>query len=182
MCRELGNWLTAHFYAHIGHWAHCPVIEHIRQSNNCTFTCTHQLHVNVQWRVCLMCACKCTESQTNGSVHIFMHTSAIGLTVYLHEHIGQSNHCTFTCTHQVHVNVQWPVCLTCACKCAESKTIGSLHIFTHILVTRLTPHLHEHIGQSDQCMFTCTHQVYVNVQWHKCLTCASKCALSQTID
>ena len=141
----------------------------------------HQLHVNVQWPVCLTCACKCAESQTNGSVHIFMHTSAIWLTAQLHEHIRQSNHCTFTCTHQVHVNVQWPMCLTCACKCAESKTFGSLHIFMHTSVIGLTAQLHEHIRQSDHCTFTCTHHVHVNVQWPECLTCACKCAESQTI-
>ena len=160
----------AHFHAHIGHWSHCPVIEHIRQSDNCTFTSTHQLHVNVQWPMCLMCACKCAESQTNGSVHIFMHTSAIWLTAKLHEHIRQSDHCTFTSTHQVHVNVQWPVCLTCACKYAECQTIGSLHIFKNTSIIGLTAQLHWHIRQSDQCTFTCTRQVLVNMRWPVCVT------------
>ena len=155
--------------------------EHIRHSNHCTFTCTHQVHVSVQWPECLTCACKCEESKTIGSLHIFMLTSVNGLTAPLHEHIRQSDHCTFTCTHLVHVNVQWLECLTCACICAESHTLGSLHIFMHISVIRLTPHLHEHIGQSDQCTFTCTPQVHVNVQWPECLTCACKCAESQTI-
>ena len=90
------------------------------------------------------------------------------------EHITQSDHCTFTCMYQVHVNMQWSEYLTCASKCAVNQTLGSLHISMHISVIRLTPNLHEHIEQSDQCTFTCTHQVHVNVQWHKCLTCASK--------
>ena len=163
----INTWLTPHLHEHIG------------QSDKCTFTCTHQVHVNVQWPVC---ACKCAESQKIRWLHTFMHTSVIGLTAQLHEHIRESNHCTVRWTHQVHVSVQWPVCLTCTCICAENKTIGSLHIFMHISVTRLTPHLHEHIGQSDKCTFTCTHQVHVNVQLHKCLTSACKCAPSLTID
>ena len=240
MCRETDNWRTAHFHTHIGHWVQCPITRthqtaehctftskhqvhvnvnlpecltcackcaesltigslhifmhtsvigltaklhtHIRQSDNCTFTCTHQVHVNKQWTVCLTCACKCAESQTIGSLHIFMHTSVIGLTAQLHKHIRQSNHSTFTCTRQVLVNVLWPVCLTCACNCEESQKIRSLHIFMHTSVTGLTAQLREPIGQSDQCTFTCAHQVYVNVQWLRCLTCAFKCAVSQTID
>ena len=67
MCSDPSDWrvhinvqrvrqfLTAHFHAHIGHWSHCPINEHIRQSDNCTFTCTHQLHVKCNdtcvWRV-----------------------------------------------------------------------------------------------------------------------------------
>ena len=53
------------------------------------------------------------------------------LTAHLHEHVRHSDHCTFTCTHQVHVNVQWPKCLTCAYKCAVSQTLGSPHIYMH---------------------------------------------------
>ena len=40
---------------------------------------------------------KTAVSQTLGSLHIFMHT---WFTAQLHEHIRQSDHCTFTCTHQ----------------------------------------------------------------------------------
>ena len=138
--------------------------EHIGQSDHCTFTCTHQVHVNVQRHVCLTCACKCAESEKIGWLHIFMHTSVIGLTAQLHEHIRRSDHCTFKCTHQVHVNVQRHVCLTCACKCAESEKIGWLHIFMHTSVIGLTAQLHEHIRRSDHRTFTCTHQVHVNVQ------------------
>ena len=136
-------------------------MQRVRKLAHCTFSCTHrslgsltnytdtsdsrinarhQVHVNVQWPVCLTCASKCAESLTIGSLHIFMHTSVIGLTAQLYEHIRKSDHCTFTCTHQVHVKVQWPECMTCACKCAESHTLGSLHIFTHFSVTQLTPH------------------------------------------
>ena len=132
----------------------------------------------MQWPVCLTCA---WESQTIGSLHISMHTSVTRLTPHLYEHIRQSDHCTFACTHQVHVNVKWPVCLTCACKCAESQTIRSLHIFKQTLVIVPTAKLHEHIRQSAHCTFACTHQVHVNVKWPVCLTCACKCAESQTI-
>ena len=178
MCRESDKWLSTHFHAHIGHLAHCKI------------TWTHQtvgslhvylVHVNGQRPVCLTCSCKYAESQTIGLLHIFMHTSVIGLTAQLHEHIRQSDHCTFTCTHQVHVNVQWPVCLTCASKCAESLTIGSLHIFMHTSVIGLTAQLYEHIRKSDHCTFTCTHQVHVKVQWPEYLTCACKCAESHTL-
>ena len=131
---------------------------------------------------CLTCACKCAESQTIGSLHIFMHISVIGLTAQLHKHIRQSDHSTFACTRQVLVNVLWPVCLTCACNCEESQKIRSLHIFMHTSVTGLTAQLREPIGQSDQCTFTCAHQVYVNVQWLRCMKCAFKCAVNQTID
>ena len=138
--------------------------EHIGQSDQCTFTCTYQVHVNVQSPECLTCECYCAVCQTIRFLHIFMHTSVTRLTSQLHEHIGQSDQCTFTCTHQVHVNVQSPECLTCECYCAVCQTIRFLHIFMHTSVTRLTSQLHEHIGQSDQCTFTCTHQVHVNVQ------------------
>ena len=145
MCRESYTCLTAHFMD-ISVTRLTPHIhEHIGQSDQCTFTCTHQVHVNVQWPECLTCACKCAERQTIGALHIFMHTSVTGPTVQLHEHIGQSDHCTFTCTHQVHVNVQWPECMTSACKCAESQTIGALHIFIRTSVIRPCAQLHEHI-------------------------------------
>ena len=154
---------------------------YINTSDSRTFTSTRQVLVNVQLPVCLTCACRCEESQKILSLHIFMHISVTGPTVQLHEHIGQSDHCTFTCTHQVHVNVQRHVCLTCACKCAESEKIGWLHIFTDTSVIGLTAQLHEHIRQSDHCTFTCTHQVHVNVQWPECMTSACKCAGSNTI-
>ena len=93
-----------------------------------------------------------------------MHISVIRLTTQLHEHIRLSDHCTFTCTHQVSVNVQLPEIVMCACKCALSKTIGSLHIFMHISVIRLTAELPEHIRMSNHCTFTCTHQEHINVQ------------------
>ena len=176
-------------------------VQRVRQLAHCTFSCTHRslgslhnyrthqtvgslhvyMHVNVQWPVCLTCACKCAESQTIGSLHISMHISVTRLTPHLYEHIGQSDHCTFACTHQVNVNVKWPVCLTCACKYAESQTIGSLHIFIHTLVIVPTAILHEHIRQSVHFTFTCTHQVHVKVQWPEWLTCACKCAESHTI-
>ena len=136
------------------------------------------MHVNVQWPVCLTCACKCAESPTIGSLHIFMHTLVIVPTAILHEHIRQSVHFTSTSTHQVHVNVQWPEWLTCACKCAESHTIGSLHIFMHTSIIGPTAQLHERIRQSDHCAFTSIRQVHENVQWPECLTCAYKCAES----
>ena len=115
----------------------------------------------------------CIESNAWLTPH-FMHISVARLTPHLHEHIGQSDQCTFICTHQVHVNVQWPVCLTCACKCAESQLICSLHIFMHTLVIVLTAQLHEHIRQSVHFTFTSTR---VNVQWPEWLTCACKCAV-----
>ena len=189
-CRESDKWFSTHFLAHIGHWAHYPftwthqTVESLHVYMHlmfCMFTCTLQVHVNVQWPVCLTCALKCAESKTIDKVQIFMNTSVNGLTAQLHEHIRQSDHCTFTCTHQVDVNVQWPECLTCACKCAESQTIRSVHIFMHTSAIGLTAQLHEHIRQSDHCTFTCTHQVHVNVQWPECLTGACKCAESQTI-
>ena len=109
----------------------------------------------------LTCACKCAVSQTLGSLHILMHTSVTRLTAQLVEHIRQSDYCTFTCTHS---NMLQPECLTCACKCAVSQTLGSLHIFMHISVTRLTAQLQEHIRLSDHCTFTCTPHVHVIVQ------------------
>ena len=141
MCRESYTLLTAYFM-HISVTLVTPHLqEHIGQSDQCTFICTHQVHVNVQRPVCLTCACKCAGFQTIGSLHIFMHTSVIGPTAHLHERIRQSDHCTFTSTHQVHVNVQRPECVTCACKCAESQTIGSQHIFMHTQVIGLTAQL-----------------------------------------
>ena len=128
MCRESYTWLTAYFMHISVTWLTPHLQEHIGQSHQCTFICTHQVHVNVQRPVCLTCACKCAGCQTIGSLHIFMHTSVIWPTANLHERIRQSDHCTFTSTHQVHVNVQRPECVTCACKCAESHTLGSLHI------------------------------------------------------
>ena len=159
MCRESDNWLTAHFM-HISVTRLTPHLhEHIKQW---TFTCTHQVHVNVQWPKCLTCAWRvrqlahsCTHQslgslpnyrthQTVGSLHIYMHAS----------------------------NVQWHVCLTCGCKRVEDQTIGSLHIFMHIGHWDHCPII-EHIRQSDNCTFTCTHQtcsdtcvwrVHINVQ------------------
>ena len=121
-------------------------------------------------------------SQIIDSLHIFMHISVIRLTTKLHEHMRLSDHCTFTCTYQVHVNVQRPECLTFSYKCAVSQIICSLHIFIHITVTRLTAQLHQHIRQSDHCTFTCTHQEHVNVQRPECLTCACKCAVGKIFD
>ena len=135
--------------------------EDIRQSDHCMFTCTHQVHVKVQLPECMTCACKCAVSQIIDSLHIFMHISITRLTAKLHEDIRQSDHCMFTCTHQVHVKVQLPECMTCACKCAVSHIIDSLHIFMHI---PLTAQLHDNIRQSDHSTFTCTHQMHVNVQ------------------
>ena len=155
------TWLTPHLQEHIG------------QSHQCTFICTHEVHVNVQRPVCLTCACKCAGCQTIGSLHIFMHTSVIRPTAYLHERIRQSDHCTATSTHQVHVNVQRPECVTCACKCAETQTIGSQHIFMHTSLIGLTAQLS---NTSDSRIY-----MHVNVQWPECLTCACKCAESQTI-
>ena len=146
------TWLTAQLHENVG------------QSDQCTFTCTHQVHLNMQLPACQTCACKCAVCQTIGSLPIFMHTSVTRLTTQLHEHVGQSDQCTFTCSHQVHVNVQFPACLTCACKCAVSQTIGSLHIFMHTSIIGLTAQLHEHIRQSNHCTFTCTHQVHFNIE------------------
>ena len=141
MCIESYAWLTPHFM-HIYVTRLTPhLYEHIGQSDRCTFICTHQVHVNVQRPVCLTCACKCAESQTIGSLHIFMHILVIVPTAQLHEHIRQSVHRPFTSTHQLHENVQIPEWLTCAYKCAESKTIGSLHIFVHTSVIGLTAQL-----------------------------------------
>ena len=139
MCRESYTWLTAYFMSISVTWLTPHLQEHNGQSYQCTFICTHQVHVNVQQPVCLMCACKCAGCQTIG--HIFMHTSVIGPTAHLYERIRQSDNCTFTSTHQVHVNVQQPECVTCACKCAESQTIGSQHIFMHTSVIGLTSQL-----------------------------------------
>ena len=172
-------------------------VKRVRQLAHCTFSCKHRwlgslhnyrthqtvesqhvyMHVNVQWPVCLTCACKCAESQTIGSLHISMHTSVSRLTPHLYEHIRQSDHWTFACTHQVHVNVKWPVCLTCACKCAESQTIDSLHIFMHTLVilcplpnymntsdSRFTAHLQAHIRCMKMCSDPSDWGVHVNVQ------------------
>ena len=140
-CAESYTWLTAYFM-HISVTLLTPHLqEHIGQSHQCTFICTHQVHVSVQRPVCLTCACKCAGCQTIGSLHIFMHTSVIRPTAYLHERIRQSDHCTATSTHQVHVNVQRPECVTCACKCAESQTIGSQNIFMHTSVIGLTAQL-----------------------------------------
>ena len=168
---------SLHIFMHI---VHCPIIEHIRQSDNFTFTCTHQtcsdtcvwrVHVNVQRvRQIAQYTFSCTLRPL-GSLPNYMNTSDSRITARIH-----------ACTPKVHVNVQWPVCLTCECKCAESKTIGSLHISMHTSVNGLTAQLHEHIRQSDHCTFTCTHQVHENLQWPKCLTCACKCAVSRTID
>ena len=177
-------------HCHI-HWGHAifteamphlttQLHEHIGQSDHCTFTCTHQVHVNVQWPVCLKCACKCAVSQTIDSLHIFMHTSVIGLTSQLHEHIRQSNHCTFTCTRQVLVNVQWPACLTCACKCAQlahcifsctHRSLGSLPNYKNTSDNRITARLHAHIrhmwtSSDDPSVW----RVHVNAQWVRQLT------------
>ena len=114
-----------------------------------------------------------------------MHTSVIGLTAQLHEHIRQSDHRTFTCTHEVQVNVQWPECLTCAYICAESYTLCSLHIsctfpshgslpiYMNILDSRISARLHAHI----RCMRDpSVWRVHVNVQWIRQLTnCTFSC-------
>ena len=141
MCRESYTWLTAYFMHISVTWLTPHLQEHIGQSHQWTCICTHQVHVNVQRPVCLTCACKCAGRQIIGPLHIFMHTSVIGPTAHLHERIRQSDNYTFTSTHQVHVNVQWPEWLTCACKCAESQTIGSLHIFMHTSFIGLTAQL-----------------------------------------
>ena len=131
----------AHYTFSRTHRSLSSLPNYINTSDSRTFTCTRQVLVNVQWPVCLTCACRCEESQKILLLHNFMHISVTGPTVQLHEHIGQSDHCTFTCTHQVHVNVQRHVCLTCACKCAESEKIGWLHIFMHTSVFGLTAQL-----------------------------------------
>ena len=73
----------------------------------------------------------------------------------------------------MHVNVQRPECVTCACKCAESQTIGSQHILMDTSDIVLTAQLS---NTSDSRIY-----MHVNVQWPVCLTCACKCAESQTI-
>ena len=175
MCSDTSVWLVQVDV----HW--------VRQLTNCTFSCTHRslgslpnyMHTSGACKRALtresdVCLYMCIESYAWLTQH-FMHISVTRLTPHLHEHIGQSDQCTFICTHQVHVNVQWPVCLTCACKCPGSQTIGSLHIFMH---TSATAQLHEHIRQSVHCTFTCKHQVHVNVQRPECVTCACKWAES----
>ena len=79
-------------------------------------------------------------------LHIFMHTLVTRLTTQLNEHIGQSDLCTFTCTHQVNLNVHSDVCMQV---CSKSDTWLPAH-FMHTSVTGLTTQLHEHIRQSDQ--------------------------------
>ena len=140
MCRESDNWLTGHFHSHIGHWSHCLIIEHIRQ---CTFTCTHLLHVNMQWPECLTCTCKCAESHTLISLHTSCTFPSHGsLPIYMNtldSRISARSH--------AHIRCMWPECLTCACKCAERQTIGALHLFMHTSVIGPSAQLHEHIRQ-----------------------------------
>ena len=162
-------------------------VQRVRQLAHCTFSCTHRwlgslhnyrthqtvgsqhvyMHVNVQWPVCLTCACKCAESQTICSLHISMHTSVTRLTPHLYEHIRQSDHCTFACTHQVHVNVKWPVCLTCARKCAESQTIGSPCT---------------HWSFCAHCPITWTHQTVGSLHIYKHTSGIWKCAVTRVTD
>ena len=49
----------------------------------------------------------------------------------------------------------------CACKCAVSQTLGSLHIYMHTSDTRVTAHLHAHIRHSAHCTFTCTQHAHI---------------------
>ena len=143
--------------------------KHIRQSDHGTFTCTCQVLVNVQWPVWLTCACKCEESHKIRSLHILMHTSVIGLTAQFHEYIRQSDHCTFTCTHQVHVNVQWTECLTSPCKCAESDNW-------------LTAQFHAHIGHLANCPITWTHRTVGSLHIYMHTSGACKRAVTRTSD
>ena len=124
MCRESDNIGSLHFFMH--------TLVIVQLSSACKREVT---------RVSDVCMEMCRESDNIGSLHFFMHTLVIVPTAQLHEHIRQSVHCTFTSTHQVHVNVQRPECVTCACKCAERQTIGSQHIFMHTSVIVLTAQL-----------------------------------------
>ena len=110
-----------------------------------------------------MYACKCAVSHTLGSLYIFVQFQLLGS---LPNYVNTSDsritarymHTSGACERAV-MRVSGV-----SYECAVSPTLGSLHIFMHTSVTRLTTQLHEHIGQSDQCTVTCTHQVHVNVQ------------------
>ena len=142
------------FHPHIGHWSQCPIIEHIRQSDHCTYTCTRQVLVNVQWPVCLTCACKCEDSQKIRSLHIFMHTSVTGLTAQLHDsrisarlhaHIRCMWTCSDSCVWRVHLNVQWVRQLTnCTFSCTP-RSLCSLPNYMNTSYSRITARLHAHI-------------------------------------
>ena len=92
MCRELDNWLTAHFHAHIGHWARCPVSRitarlhaHIKCMYMCSHPCVWRVHVNVQ-RVRKLANCTLSSTHLSlGSLKNYMNTSDSGSRhVYVH--------------------------------------------------------------------------------------------------
>ena len=156
-------------------------VQRVRQLAHCTFSCTHRwlgslhnyrthqtvgsqhvyMHVDVQWPVCLTCACKCAESQTIGTLHISMHTLVIlcslpnymntldsRFTAHLQAHIRCMKMCSDPSDWRVHINVQ------------RVRQLLTAHFHAHIGHWSHCP-INEHIRQSDNCTFTCTHQLLV---------------------
>ena len=150
--------------------------EHIEQSDHCTFTCTHQVHVNMQWSKCLTYA---WESQKIRSLHTFLHTSVIGLTAQLHEHIRQSNH-RDPCVWRVHVNVR---VRHLAHHAHFSHTAHSPLTWTHRTVESVhVAHFHAHIGQLAHCPLAWTHQTVGSPHVYMHTSGACKHAVTQVSD
>ena len=157
MCNDTSVWLVQ---VNV-HW--------IRQLTNCTFSCTHRslgslpnsMHTSGACKHAVtresdVCMYMCIELYARLTPH-FMHISVTRITPHLHEHIGQSDQCTFVCTHQVHVNVQWPVCLTCACKCPGSQTLAHC---TFLCTHRSLCPLRNYMNASDS-LFTARLQAHI---------------------
>ena len=154
MCSDTSVWLVQ---VNV-HW--------VRQLTNCTFSCTHRsleslpnyMHTSGACKSAVtreseVCMCMCIESYAWLTPHL-MHISVTRLTPHLHEHIGQSDQCTFICTHQVHVNVQWRrvhvnvqgvrQLAHCTFSCTH-RSLGPLPIYMNASDSRITAHLQGHI-------------------------------------
>ena len=161
---------------------------HINTSDSRTFTCTRQVLVNVQWPVCLTCACRCEESQKIRPVHIFMDISVTGslsnymntsdsqITARLHAHIRCMYTCSDTCVWRVHVIVKRVRTFAHYTFSCTHRSLGSLPNYVNPSDSRISSRLHAHI----RCMWTCSDsgvwRVHLNVLWVRQLTnCTFSC-------
>ena len=145
MCSDPSDWrvhinmqrvrqlLTAHFHAHIGHWSHCAINEHIRQSDNCTFTCTHQLHV------------KCSDTCV-WRVHVNVQRVIHLAHSIFHAHFSHMAHSPFTGTHWTVTSVHVYMHTSGACKRAATKCVWRVHVNV------------QRVRQLAHCPFSCTHR------------------------
>ena len=159
MCSESDNWLTAHFHAHIGHWAHCPI------------TWIHQAVESLHVYMHTVSACKRAVTRVSDVCMYMWRESDNWLTAHFHAHISPWAHRPITWTHKtvgsLHVykhtsgaskHAVTRVSDVCMWMCRESdkwldqytyscthRPLGSLPNYMNTSDSQITAHLYAHI-------------------------------------